>query len=297
MVHAPTLLASAGARRARSWSTIHDAVPWTHPETLTPRGVRWHRAMAERAAEQADAIVVPTRAVADELDRHLAAARPGRRWPASGVSGRLALPADADERARRLAPARRSVPAEPGDAGAAQGPRRPHRRAGAARRRPTSRCSWSARPGGAASTRRRTPRAAGLSAGRVRALGRLSDSDLAVVLARATALVVPSRAEGFGLPVLEAMAAGTAVVTSDAPALVEVGGGATCGHPGRGSRRAGGRARPGRRGRRPPGVPRGRRPAAGRALLVDGDGRPHVAAVPAAVTRRVPAGLRMVGAR
>ena len=39
-------------------------------------------------------------------------------------------------------------------------------------------------------------------------------------------LLVPSRSEGFGLPVLEAMAHGTPVVVSDAPALVEVSGGA-----------------------------------------------------------------------
>jgi glycosyltransferase involved in cell wall biosynthesis len=39
-------------------------------------------------------------------------------------------------------------------------------------------------------------------------------------------LAAPSLAEGFGLPVLEAMSAGVPVVHSDAPALVEVAGGA-----------------------------------------------------------------------
>jgi glycosyltransferase involved in cell wall biosynthesis len=47
-----------------------------------------------------------------------------------------------------------------------------------------------------------------------------------VLLSRATAVVLPSRAEGFGLPLLEAMSLGTPTVIADAPALVEVAGGA-----------------------------------------------------------------------
>jgi glycosyltransferase involved in cell wall biosynthesis len=61
---------------------------------------------------------------------------------------------------------------------------------------------------------------------RLRMLGRIDDADLATCYQFATAVVVPSRAEGFGLPVLEAMAAGVPVVATTVPALVEVAGGA-----------------------------------------------------------------------
>ena len=54
--------------------------------------------------------------------------------------------------------------------------------------------------------------------------GYLDDDDLRPVVAGASALVLPSRDEGFGLPVLEALAAGTPVVASDLPVLREVGG-------------------------------------------------------------------------
>ena len=53
--------------------------------------------------------------------------------------------------------------------------------------------------------------------------GYLDDDDLRPVVAGASALVLPSRDEGFGLPVLEALAAGTPVVASDLPVLREVG--------------------------------------------------------------------------
>lgn len=46
--------------------------------------------------------------------------------------------------------------------------------------------------------------------------------DLETIVAGARALVMPSRDEGFGLPALEALAAGTEVIVSDIPALREV---------------------------------------------------------------------------
>jgi alpha-1,3-rhamnosyl/mannosyltransferase len=49
-------------------------------------------------------------------------------------------------------------------------------------------------------------------------------ADLVELYGRALALVYPSFGEGFGLPVLEAMACGCPVVTSDRSALPEVGG-------------------------------------------------------------------------
>jgi glycosyltransferase involved in cell wall biosynthesis len=51
-----------------------------------------------------------------------------------------------------------------------------------------------------------------------------TDAQIRDVIRHAEALVVPSLAEGFGLPVLEAMALGTPVVVSRAPALLEVAG-------------------------------------------------------------------------
>jgi glycosyltransferase involved in cell wall biosynthesis len=61
---------------------------------------------------------------------------------------------------------------------------------------------------------------------RVRFLGFVPDDDLAALYAGAVALCYPSIREGFGLPILEAMAHGTPVVTSRGGATEEVAGGA-----------------------------------------------------------------------
>jgi glycosyltransferase involved in cell wall biosynthesis len=52
----------------------------------------------------------------------------------------------------------------------------------------------------------------------------LQRRELAVLYRQAAVVLLPSAAEGFGLPVIEALACGTAVVASDLPALREVGG-------------------------------------------------------------------------
>jgi glycosyltransferase involved in cell wall biosynthesis len=54
--------------------------------------------------------------------------------------------------------------------------------------------------------------------------GYVSQDELVSLYQRAACLVFPSRYEGFGLPVVEAMACGTPVVAAPEPALQEVGG-------------------------------------------------------------------------
>ena len=199
-VHAPTPLAPGEGAVV----TVHDVVPWTHPETLTPRGVAWHRKVITHAAQRARALVVPTQAVADQLRERVRVDVPVHVIP-NGVTNLQATDRPGDL---------------PGKYVLAVGTIEP-RKGFELLVRATERLKIPLVHIG--------PQGWGgvdLKAPHVHLLGRVDDERLANVLAGATVLAAPSLAEGFGLPVLEAMAAGTPVVHSDDPALVEVAGGA-----------------------------------------------------------------------
>lgn len=218
-VHAPTPLAPSRSHRSgRTLSvTVHDTVPWTHPETLTRRGTRWHRNMINRATRHADAVVVPTNTVAGELATY--APGPARvRVIGHGVSRALVPSAK---------PAWWMLPDRYVLAVGTVEPRKGiETLIEAAAELDGVPLVLAGQPGWGGLDPAALARRHGLEPQRLHVLGKLSDSELAAVLHAASVVAVPSLAEGFGLPLLEAMACGVPVVHSDAPALVEVAGGA-----------------------------------------------------------------------
>jgi glycosyltransferase involved in cell wall biosynthesis len=64
----------------------------------------------------------------------------------------------------------------------------------------------------------------GVLSGHVRELGRCEDEELAGWIAGSRALLMPSVAEGFGLPVIEALQLGAPVIATDLPVYREIAG-------------------------------------------------------------------------
>lgn len=198
-----------GTLRAAAVLTIHDLAFLDAPEELAPTN-RDLPELVRRGARRAQAICTPTAAVADAVADRLAVPREKIVVTPLGVdaawfTGRLPT----QEMRERL-----QLPTEYLLFVGAAGPRKG--------------LDWLLKAHAAAedlppllfSGPGRFP-----VSDRVRHLGYLSEVDLRHVVAGASALVLPSRDEGFGLPVLEALACDVPVVCSDIPALREIAGG------------------------------------------------------------------------
>jgi glycosyltransferase involved in cell wall biosynthesis len=195
---------------------LHDVAALRHPEWYSPAYVRWQRWIVPRAARRARRLITVSEFSRREIAAVLGLDAERISVVAGGVDERFRPDADAGAAAARLglprpyvltlstrygrknqgvlAAAARRLAAEGVDLVAAGG-ERPYMRAGAGA------------PG-------------------VRALGYVPDDLLPGLFAGARAFAFPSRDEGFGLPVIEAMASGTPVVAGDSGALPETAGGA-----------------------------------------------------------------------
>ena len=192
--------------------TVHDLAFERFPE-LFPRDWRWlYRAGLRAAVKRADAILVPSQSTADDLIASTSI--PASRvhvtplgsslvdWHEDRAGGVRAPPGDA---AVRVVGRNARAAQEPGAAGArvpAGRTRRPaHARAGG-RAADGTRTRW---------TRSSRGPAPGPSCGP----NEVSDGELDVLYRGADVFAYPSLYEGFGLPVVEAMARGVPTLTSD----------------------------------------------------------------------------------
>lgn len=196
-------------RAARGVLTVHDLAFLDRPAELAPpqRGLP---ALVADAARRAAAVCTPSRAVAERVRVELGVPPDRLHVTPLGVDPAwfAATPPDAALRARLRLPQRYLL-----FVGAAA-PRKDLA---------TVLAAHAATPGLPPLLLAGPPGWGSTPCGRH--LGYLPEATLRSVVAGAAALVLPSRDEGFGLPLLEAFATGTPVLASDLPALREVSGG------------------------------------------------------------------------
>jgi glycosyltransferase involved in cell wall biosynthesis len=190
-------------------TTIHDLVPLRHPAWVHPQTYRMHSRKYAHAAKTCDLIVVNSEFTAGEVVELLGF--PQERicvaYPALGpafqpdgakrhLGGPYVLTVATLERRKNLETLMAAMPL-------------------VRERRPELRLAVAGAPGWQAPS---------LEAEGVLPLGYVNDDELAALYRGAEVFVYPSRFEGFGMPIVEAMACGTSVVASAHRSLDEASG-------------------------------------------------------------------------
>jgi glycosyltransferase involved in cell wall biosynthesis len=193
-------------------TTVHDLVPLRFPEWVQPETLRMHGRKYENAARSCDRLFVNSRFTGSDViellgvsEEQVVVAYPGidPRFHAEGVSADLGGPYVLT--VSTLEP-RKNLPALV-EAFTLLRQRRPELTLAIAGLE-----GWEEKP---------------LAAEGVSLLGFVSDDELARLYRGALAFAYPSRFEGFGIPVVEALASGVPAVVSSHPSLDEASGGAT----------------------------------------------------------------------
>lgn len=198
-------------------ATVHDLDFLAHPERLTRRGRSFFPAAWNAALEHAALLVCPSETVADDCIRHGADAEQLRVVP-WGIDTVRATPAQVEHARGQL-----SLPPRFALFTGTFEPRKNLPRLVEALELLGDIPLVVAGPSGWLHDEQSVLAPLG---DRVHRVGHVDRRTLRALLAAADILVLPSLAEGFGLPVIEAMAEGTAVITSAGTATEEVAGGA-----------------------------------------------------------------------
>ncbi len=205
--------------------TVHDLVPFVCPRTLRFTSVLTRRYYLARACRAADAVVADSDSTARDIVRLLGVAPDKVKRVYFGASDRFCPQPTA--RAKDVASGKYGLPETYLLSVGTIEPRKHHTTllAALALLPQTPLLVIVGGVGWKAESAMREI-AAMERAGRVRHLGRVDDVDLPALYAAARLFVFPSVYEGFGLPVLEAMACGCPVLCSWSSSLPEVGGSA-----------------------------------------------------------------------
>jgi glycosyltransferase involved in cell wall biosynthesis len=224
MIHSPTLLAPL-VRHDRVHEThqivvtLWDLRAWEAPETLSRGEVIWQKAMLKRAEKHADAIVVPTHAMADRLSEIAPKAAGRIRVVAAAAPAGFRVPTDFAGRLRALhLPAAFVVLAGgPAETGGLEVGFRAVVDAGWDGEVVVLDCLEGSEPGVLEAAA-----AAGLPVHGTHVRGSLDPFDRASVLGGSALFVAPSQRSDWPWRVVEAITAGTPVVAADSPVHREV---------------------------------------------------------------------------